>query len=264
MHTRDARDGAWLADALRYQARCHEADRDRITARFEQLTARQSAPAAPRPRPFGPKRVRLLGIPLGIAAVLASATVAVAVSVGIAVSGSPRVVVPVTVPTTSAAPTSPAPSPATPGSATSGTPPTTASSAKAAPTGAVGRLPSAAWVDAFSNQYWAQEDLSLTPANTLKSLRIVVTVSGGSTVASTGTWTTVVGAQLETTVTRIPGGLEYVVTLKPGRSLNPTPYVFGFQFNRPAGDHDSTLDAYSVTATASDGTSLAAAGDFGG
>jgi hypothetical protein len=263
--TGDSHDGAWLSNALRGQAQSHDADLERITARFEQLTSEGAASRIPRRRVLGPMRVRLLGIPLGIAAALASATVALAVSVGIAVSASPHQVVPVTSPKTSAAATTAAPNPPTASSApTEG--PTASATAKetGGDSGATGKLASAASVDTHSTEYWVQEDLNVTPTSTIRDLRITVTVSGGSSVASTGIWTTIAPANLNTTVTRVSGGLEYEVTLKPGQSLKSAVYRFGFQFNRPASGHDFALDTYSVSATAADGATLSATGAFRG
>lgn len=261
----DSHDGAWLSDALRDQARSHDADLERITTRFEQLTTGGAASRTPRRRALGPMRVRLLGIPLGIAAALASATVALAVSVGIAVSASPHKVVPVTSPKTSATSTTAAPSTPTPSSAPAEKPSSSATAkATGGATGVTGHLASAASVDSGSTEYWVQEDLNLTPTSTIKNLRITVTVSGGSSVASTGIWTTLAPVDLTTTVTPVSGGLVYEVTLKPGQSLVPTVYRFGFQFNRPASGHDFALDTYSVSATGADGTKLSASGAFGG
>lgn len=264
--TRDAReDGAWLSDALRERAQSHDADLGRVTARFEQLTAGGAANARPRRRPMGPMRVRLLGIPLGIAAALTSATLAVAVSVGIAVSASPHRAVPVTAaPTASATPTTPPPASPTQSSATAEGP-TPSATTKATGDGiATGHLATAAWVDSHSTEYWAQESLNVTTKSAIKELRITVTVSGGAAVASTGVWTTIATADLQTTVTRVPGGLHYEITLKPGQSLPPAVNRFGFQFNRPASGHDFALDTYSISATAADGTALSAYGTFGG
>lgn len=262
----DSHDGAWLSDALRDQAQSHDADLERITARFEQLTTEGVASRTPRRRALGPMRVRLLGIPLGIAAVLASATVALAVSVGIAVSASPHPAVPVTTPKTSAAPTTAAPNTPTASSAPSEGPTSSATAKETGgDSGATGQLPSTASVDTHSTEYWVQEDLNVTPTSTIRDLRITVTVSGGSSVASTGIWTTLAPADLETTVTRVSGGLVYEVTLKPGQSLRPAAvYRFGFQFNRPASGHDFSLDTYSVSATDAGGATVSGAGVFGG
>lgn len=270
----DSHDGsAWLSDALRDQARSHDADLERITARFERLTT-EGAPASRRRRrrAMGPMRVRLLGIPLGIGAVLASATVAVAVSVGIAVTVSPHphshLAGPAASPkasATSAPSATAAPNSPTGGSSSALTEESGASTAPAGPgNGGSGQLAAAASVDPHSTEYWAQENLSVTPAGTIRSLRITVTVSGGSAVASTGVWTTLFTTELETTVTRVPGGLVYELTLKPGLSLGPNVYRFGFQFNRTASGHDFTLDTYSVSAVGADGETLSGSGTFGG
>lgn len=262
--TRDSRDGAWLSDALRDRAQSHDADLGRITARFEQLTDGRATHAAPRRRLSGPMRVRLLGIPLGIAAALTSATLAVAVSVGIAVSASPHLTVPVVTPKTSAAPTTAAPSSPAPTSAPA-VGPTTSVPSRATGSGVpTGRLATTAWVDSHSTEYWAQENLNFTTTSAIKTLRITVTVSGGPAVASTGVWTTIAKADLDTTVTRVAGGLEYEVTLKPGQLLPAALNRLGFQFNRPAVGHDFALDTYSINATAADGATLDASGTFGG
>jgi hypothetical protein len=83
-------------------------------------------------------------------------------------------------------------------------------------------------------------------------------------VASTGSWTTIAAADLETTVTRVAGGLEYEITLKPGLSLPAALNRLGFQFNRPAGGHDFALDRYSISATDVTGATLGSSGTFGG
>jgi hypothetical protein len=269
---RDSRpDGAWLADALRARAQDHEADLERIRAGFERLTTEGATPGTRRRRPLGPARVRLLGIPLGIAAVLASATVAVAVSVGIAVSSIPHSTVPIASPETSSAATvTTSETPSAPTASAKATSPAEGAIASAttqgtaAATGATGALAAAGSVDPHSTEFWAQENLALTTARPVRDLRITVTVSGGSGVVSTGFWTTLPSAELESSVTRVSGGLEYEIILKPGLSLGPTTYRFGFQFNRPASGHDFALDTYHVSATAGDATALTASGAFAG
>ena len=77
---------------------------------------------------------------------------------------------------------------------------------------------------------------------------MTVTVSGGPAVRSTGMWTTILPADVETTVSSVPGGLVYDITLKPGQILQPAAYSFGFQFDRPVSGHDFALDTYQVSA----------------
>jgi hypothetical protein len=75
-------------------------------------------------------------------------------------------------------------------------------------------------------------------------------------------WTTILPADVETAVSRTPGGLVYHITLKPGQILQPAAYRFGFQFNRPGSGHDAALDAYHVSADTTNGTAQSASGTF--
>jgi len=231
-------DALWLAAALREQAHEHEADSGRISARFEHLMAGERRPGEPRraePRRFGgPARLRLIGVPLGLL-VLASATVAVATSLGLGNT-------PAAHPSSTAA--------AAPGgtgfaTATTGPGPLSASSAAL-----------------NSSPYWAQENLTVTTTRPIRELDVTVAVSGGPAVRSTGMWTTLLPPEVATTVRSEPDGLVYEITLKPGQTLQPTAYMFGFQFNRPSAGHEFTLDTYRVTAVTTDGASESASGAF--
>jgi hypothetical protein len=122
-----------------------------------------------------------------------------------------------------------------------------------------------ATVDSHSTQYWAQENLAVTVTLAVKALHVVVTVSGGATVKSTGSWSTLLSPQVDTAVSQTPTGLRYDFTLKPGQTLQPAMYNFGFQFNRPASGHTFALDTYTVTATTVDGAVQASeSGSFAG
>lgn len=250
---RDPRiDAEWLTAALREQAGEHEADRRRIDARFERLTVQ-----VPARRLVRLTQLRLIGVPLlGILAAVATATVAVGVTLGItarpthvsgraAPSSSPSVTVTATghqpIPRTTAS----APRPAGTASAYSQSGPTTA----AAPTGP---LTATGTIDSHSSQYWTQENLTVTTTRAIRALHVVVTVSGGSSVQSTGWWSTILAPYLTATISRTADGLRYDLTVKPGQTLQPAAYAFGFQFDRPAAGHDFTLDAYTVTATTTD------------
>lgn len=268
-------DAAWLAAALRDQADEHEADLARIEAQFERLTRDEPHPAEsqpvearrpPRPlRPLRPGRlrVRLIGIPLGALVALATATIAVGVTLGIreqpahpasqaAVSASPNHTAAGHQP-----PSTPTLRPAGSASSRSESGPTASS--------APGPVTAAGTVDSHSTQFWAQEDLSVTATHTIKALHVIVTVSGGATVQSTGSWSTILSPQLDTAVSQTSTGLRYDFTLKPGQTLQPGTYGFGFQFNRPAGGHSFSLDTYAVTATTVEGSLQASAsGNFAG
>jgi hypothetical protein len=117
-------------------------------------------------------------------------------------------------------------------------------------------------VDPASFRYWAQEDLTVSTTRATRELRVTVTVSGGPAVRSTGMWTTILPADVETTVSSVPGGLVYDITLKPGQILQPAAYRFGFQFDRPIAGHDFTLDTYRVSAVTTGGAVESDSGTF--
>ncbi len=258
-------DAGWLAAALREQAHQHEADPGRVSARFEHLIAGERRTGEPRraqPRRYArPARLRLIGVPLGLV-VLASAIVAVAASLGLGngLAAHPASKV-------AALPSAPGSTAATSGpgslSASSVTLPaaTPARSATTA-TSPAGPLTAAGTVDPDSFQYWAQENLTVTTTRPIRELHVTVAVSGGPAVRSTGMWTTLLPADVETTVRSDPDGLVYDITLKAGQTLQPAAYGFGFQFNRPSSGHEFTLDTYRVSAVTTDGASESASGTF--
>jgi hypothetical protein len=264
-------DAVWLAAALREQAHQHEADSGRISARFEHLIAGERRAGEPRraePRRYsGPARLRLIGVPLGLL-VLASATVTVAASLGLGNSpaahpaskvatlpGAPGSTAATSGPGSLSASSVTLPAATTPPSATPARSATTA-------TGPAGLLTAAGTVDPDSFQYWAQENLTVTTTRPLRELDVTVAVSGGPAVRSTGMWTTLLPADVETTVRSVPDGLIYDITLKAGQTLQPTAYKFGFQFNRPSAGHDFTRDTYRVSAVTTDGAAEFASGTF--
>jgi hypothetical protein len=264
-------DAGWLAAALREQAHRHEADPGRISARFEHLIAGEHRPAEPRraePRRYaGPARLRLIGVPLGFL-VLASAIVAVAVSLGLgnspAVHPSSKVAALPDGPGSTAATSGPGSLSASSVALPAATPPPAATPARSAttPTRPAGPLTAAGTVDPHSSQYWAQENLTVTTTRPIRELDVTVAVSGGPAVRSTGAWTTLLPADVETTVRSVPDGLVYDITLKAGQTLQPTAYKFGFQFNRPSAGHKFTLDTYRVSAVTIDGATESASGTF--
>lgn len=275
-------DAGWLAAALRDQARQHEADSGRISAKFEHLIADERRPGERRRagslgagsrRSAGPARLRLIGVSLGLL-VLASATAAVATSLGLGNTPAARPSSTVAAsrggPGPTAATSGPGPlsasSTALPTATTpiATAPPSTTQSA-AAPVrsaGPAGPLTAAGTVDPHSSQYWAQENLTVTTTRPIRELDVTVAVSGGQSVRSTGMWTTLLPSEVQTTVRTEPDGLVYEITLKPGQTLQPTAYKFGFQFNRPSTGHEFSLDTYRVTAVTTDGASASASGAF--
>ena len=274
-------EAVWLAAALREQAHQHEADSGRIGARFEHLIAGERRPGEPRRadprraephraelrRYAGPARLRLVGVPLGLL-VLASATVAVAASLGLgnglAAHPASKVAAPPGAQGSTAATSGPgslsASSETLPAATTR--PGATPAGSATTGTGPAGPLTAAGTVDPGSFQYWAQENVTVTTTRPIRELDVTVAVSGGRAVQSTGTWTTLLPADVEVTVRSVPDGLVYDITLRAGRTLQPTAYKFGFQFNRPGAGHDFTLDTYRVSAVTTGGATEFASGTF--
>jgi hypothetical protein len=236
------------------------------------------------PRRFGgPARIRLIGIPVGLL-VLGSAAVAVAASLGLgntpaahpsstlaaSQGGGPGATAATSGPgplsaSSAALPTATGPTatgPTATGPAATTQPATTPASTATSATGPAGPLTAAGTVDPHSTQYWAQENLTVTTTHPIRELDVTVNVSGGQSVRSTGMWTTLLPPQVATTVHGDKGGLVYEITLKPGQTLQPTAYGFGFQFNRPSAGHEFALDTYHVTAVTTDGATESASGAF--
>ncbi len=254
------RDAAWLTAALRGQADEHEADLTRIEARFERLIV--DAPRRAKSRGLQrPARLRLIGIPLGALAAVATATIAVGVTLGITERTTPPVSQAAAPPSLTHTAASRQPSAAAtlhPAGTTSAR-----NESSPSPSPSPGPLTATGAVDSHSTQYWAQENLSVTTTRATRALQVIVTVSGGSTVQSTGSWSTILSADLYSTAAPTVSGLTYTFTLKPGQVLQPGTYAFGFQFGRPSTGHSFALDTYSVTATTTDnGAKFSATGAF--
>lgn len=274
---RDPRtDAAWLTAALREQADEHEADLRRIDARFENLIAQ--APARSQARDHGRSRyrdrdrstrlvrltqLRLIGVPLGILAAIATATVAVGVTLGVTAQTAhvSAHAAPSNGPSATVAGHQPIPQLTASAPRPAGTNSTYSESSPTAPATPTGPVTATASIDSHSNPYWTQEDLTVTTTRALRALHVVVNVSGGSSVQSTGWWSTILAPYLTATVTPTADGVTYDLTLKPGQILQPAVYAFGFQFNRPA-NHNFGLDAYIVTATTDNSAPANAAGSF--
>jgi hypothetical protein len=205
--------------------------------------------------------------------VLGSATVAVVASLGLgntpAAHPSSTVAAPQGGPGSTAATSGPGPLSASSAALPTATTPTASAPPVTTPvrsatsgTGPAGPLTAAGTVDSHSTQYWAQENLTVTTTHPIRELDVTVAVSGGQSVRSTGMWTTLLPPEVDTTVRSEPGGLVYEITLKPGQTLQPTAYRFGFQFNRLSTGHEFALDTYRVTAVTTDGASESASGVF--
>ena len=254
-------DPEWLVGALQEQADEHEADVRRIDARFERLATGESRRSRSR-HLLRPARLRLIGVPLGVLISVATATAAVAMTIGITTY--------TTHPSSHASPSSssvsstldhqPAPGAE---SSTTGAAGTATTRSQSSPPAPAGSLTATGTVDARSNRYWGQGNVTLTTTRAIRALHLTVTVSGGATVQSTGWWSTIVPPNIvTTTVSRVRDGLVYDVSLKPGQTLQPGTYEFGFQFDHPVDSHDFAADAYAVAATFVDAEKESVTGTF--
>lgn len=244
-------DPEWLVGALQEQADEHEADARRIDARFDRLATGDSRRSRSR-HLLRPARLRLIGVPLGVLISVATATAAVAMTIGITTLTAH--------PTSQASPSSSSvstapghqPTPQTVPSTTGPASPT-ATRSQSSPPGPAGSLIATGSVDARSNRYWGQGNVTLTSTRAIRALHLTVRVSGGASVQSTGWWSTIVPLNIvTTTVSRVRDGLVYDVSLKPGQTLQPGTYEFGFQFDHPVDSHDFAADTYAVAATFAD------------
>lgn len=264
-------DSEWLVGALREQADEHEADLRRVQEGFERVTAGKPRRTRSQ-RLLRPARLRLIGVPLGVLISVATATVALGVTLGI----TAHTAHPANQATPSSSPMSTAqdhqPSKATSSAAgrtgpTSPTSPTGTATTRtqSSPSASAGSLTATGTVDAHSNQFWGQGDVTVASTRAIRTLHMTVTVSGGTSVQSTGWWSTIVAPNVvTTTVSRVGSNLVYDVSLKPGQTLQPGTYVFGFQFNHPVAGHNFAADTYAITATfVSDEKKASATGTFG-
>ncbi|MGK5557256.1 hypothetical protein ACSNOI_37165 [Actinomadura kijaniata] len=242
-----------MGAALREQADKHEPDLGRIEARVEQLMAGHHEPARHGSRR---SRLRLIGVPLGVAAAVAAVSVATVVTFDIGTGRNGHLSSQTATPSTSRSSTPQSPRPTSQSTSTPARPSppaaTTTGSDRPSPTPPAGPLTATGTVDPHSTQYWAQENLTVITTRPTRGLRVSVTVSGGSTVRSTGWWTTIAPTAVTTTVNRTNSGLIYDIALKPGQTLPAGTHRFGIQFNRPATGHDFTKDTYRVSAFTAD------------
>lgn len=130
-----------------------------------------------------------------------------------------------------------------------------------APQSPTGYLWSDATVEGDSNAYWDQSRVTVQTTKTLKSLKVVVKIAQTGGVASTGTWTNL-GDKVSVSSASSSGELDYVVTLKPGNTLEPGTYLFRFQYNHNQGNRDAGGDRYNVSATSTGGTTEYRKGGF--
>jgi hypothetical protein len=122
-------------------------------------------------------------------------------------------------------------------------------------------MSSAGSLDAHSNEFWAQSNVTLRTSEKITALTVQLKVRQTGGVTSSGAWRSAPEDDFTLTVTERDGFLVYTWVLKPGRSVWPGQWVFAGQYDHDRGGRDAKDDGYTITATAA-GEQRAVAGDF--
>ncbi|MDQ0937135.1 hypothetical protein [Streptomyces turgidiscabies] len=121
-------------------------------------------------------------------------------------------------------------------------------SAGATPQQATPYMSSDGSVEADANNYWDQSVVTVKSTKALSGLKVVVKIIQTGGVANTGTWSSL-DDKVSVSSGTSSGELDYVITLKPGVTLEPGTYSFAFQYNHAPGHRDAGGDRYNVTST---------------
>jgi len=269
MMQRDVHDE--LRARLHEAAEAHQPHRERILARIERGMAEQARPdhRATRPPVYG--WFRVVTATAAVAGVLAVGGYAVASAVK--EDRTPRETV-ATSPSPTPSPSATSRAPVPPARPTQEKPRQThepsGSSSQRPPAGTRppaakgpqdGPLWSGGSVDAHSNEFWAQSDLTLRTSEPLSALTVRLEVAQTGGVTSTGAWRSLPEDDFTLTVGEQDGFLVYTWVLKEGRTVPKGEWVFAGQYDHERGGRDAKDDRYAVTAAAG-GEQLSVAGDF--
>lgn len=264
-----------LRARLHEAAGAHAPDRARILARVERGMAGPARPGHRATRPRLPGWVRVATATAAVAGVLAVGGYAVASAVKDdpparrTVAASPT---PAPSPSHAATTRPPAhsasPAPGTGGTRPSRTPGTPASrtpAASARPPAITGEQDGPLWsdgsVDAHSNDFWAQSDVTLKTSRQLTSLTVRLKVRLTEGVSSAGAWRSLPEQDFTQQVREREGFLVYTWTLKDGRRVPAGTWEFAGQYQHARGGRDAGDDRYTITAAA-DGRPYAVTGGF--
>ena len=235
---------------LRKAAEAHQPDREAMLARVEQGMARRSG--ADRARRYRRRRqASWLKITLaGIAAVAALGVggFAVAAGIGQRTPQPPHPTPVVVTPTGGDAGATPRPRPSVTKSTPPSSTPSTPSSRHSAAPAADGAISARGAVNAHSNVYWEQNDLTVDVAQPLTALAVELRVTQTDGVQSTGSWRTLPPDDFTVTVTPADGFLVYRWILKPGLTIPAAEQVFAAQFNHTTGKRDAGRDSFVIQA----------------
>ncbi|MEV0986949.1 hypothetical protein [Streptomyces sp. NPDC049949] len=248
-----------LTERLRAAAEAHQPDRARILARVERgmsgAAARHREPSGARPWP----RVALASLTVvgtlavggfAVAAIVQSPPARPEVSATPAApsapSGSPR-----STPSTPSAPVTGSPTTPDRSSPTGPRPSASGPAGSARPGSAQvqdGPLSSAGALDANSNSFWAQSNITLKSTQPLTALTVELRITQTGAVQSTGSWRTLPAEDFTVTVQNEGGAVVYRWILKPGRTVPAGQHVFAGQYNHAAGAREAGQDGYRVDA----------------
>ncbi|MEU2686405.1 hypothetical protein ABZ654_21410 [Streptomyces hygroscopicus] len=263
---RERHEGRDVVAELRTAATAHEPDRIRMLARVTAAMAADDRGRGPR---TSPRWTRVVGPVAGLTAAVAAAGIAV-----VATDGADR---PQMVRTSSEPPAPPAGAGAGTGAGTDSRPGAEpdGGSRSAAERHTPSAYPTAAGpnhlaeptvrstgtINAHSNPYWAQNDISLTIGKPLTSLTVELRVADTGEVRSTGSWTALPAGDVITSSRTEDGALVYRWTLRKGATVPAGRYVFAGQYQHAEGDRDTGRDAYSASGNGASGA-FAVRGDF--
>ncbi|MFD7256656.1 hypothetical protein [Streptomyces sp. NPDC059874] len=247
-----------LTGRLRTAAEAHQPDRARILARVERGMSgaaahhRESSGARPWPR-VALASLAAAGILAGggfaVAAIVQPPPARPDISATPAAPSAPSA--PWTPHVTPPAPTSGGPTVPDHSSSTSPSPEASGGTGSARPGSARvqdGPLSSAGSLDASSNTYWAQSNISLKTTQPLTALTLELRISQTGGVQSTGSWRTLPADDFTVTVQHEGGAVVYRWILKPGRTVPAGQHVFAGQYNHAAGEREAQHDGYRVDA----------------
>ncbi|WCN00657.1 hypothetical protein [Streptomyces sp. M92] len=236
-----------LRARLHEAAGAHRPDRARILTRVERGMAGGGRPVHHRTtRPPLPGWARVAGATAAVAGVLAVGGYAVASALKDDAPERRSVAAASSTPSTapgSKAPDAPVPS----------RPPASAA--------ADGPLWSNGAVDPHSNEFWAQNNVTLRTAEALTALTVELRVAQTGGVTSTGAWRSLPEDDFDFAVGERDGFLVYRWTLKEGRTVPAGEWVFAGQYDHARGGRDAQADRYTATAAAGSG-GLSVRGDF--
>ncbi|MFD9408582.1 hypothetical protein ACFWBN_16420 [Streptomyces sp. NPDC059989] len=247
-----------LTGRLRAAAEAHQPDRARILARVER--GMSGAPTGPRESSGARPWPKVALATLAATGILAVGGFAVA---AIVQSPPARPDIPATpaAPSAPSAPGTPRSTPSAPttggptapdrSSSTSPGPAASGGAGSARPGGARvqdGPLSSAGSLDAGSNTYWAQSNITLKTTQPLTALTMELRITQTGGVQSTGSWRTLPADDFTVTVQQDAGAVVYRWVLKPGRTVPAGQHVFAGQYNHAAGEREAGHDGYRVDA----------------